>query len=196
MTKQECAVIEAYTGICILQGKDRKFYYQYLKHLFGRPIFTHEIPKLMDEIKEKSKQDFKAICANAFDIESVCEGLLEFLDLDDNDDTSDDCEVDISDEDSEDFIKFLSDLMGIPECERFTNEEFDTVNRPEHYQSKSGIEVIDVIEAFTDGLDGIEAVCQGNLLKYACRWPKKNGLEDLKKAEWYLKKLIAEVENG
>ncbi len=66
----------------------------------------------------------------------------------------------------------------------------DLVNHPPHYQSESGIEVIDVIEAFTKELDGIEAVCTGNIIKYICRWHKKNGLEDLEKARWYLEKLI------
>ena len=66
----------------------------------------------------------------------------------------------------------------------------DNVNHPEHYQTPNGLETIDVIEAFTSDLMGIEAVCTGNILKYMCRWKKKNGLEDLKKARWYLDKLI------
>ena len=69
-------------------------------------------------------------------------------------------------------------------------EKTDMVNHPPHYQSKKGIEVIDVIEAFTEGLQGIEAVCTGNVIKYICRWKDKNGLEDLKKCKWYLEKLI------
>lgn len=72
-------------------------------------------------------------------------------------------------------------------------ETQDMVNHPPHYQSAKGIEVIDVIEAFTDGLEGIEAVCTGNVIKYICRWSHKNGLEDLKKTKWYLEKLINEV---
>ena len=70
----------------------------------------------------------------------------------------------------------------------------DVVNHPEHYQTESGLETIDVIEAFTNGLDGIEAVCTGNVIKYVCRWKKKNGLEDLKKAKWYLGRLIHHIE--
>ena len=66
----------------------------------------------------------------------------------------------------------------------------DNVNHPAHYQSKSGLETIDVIEAFTEGLTGIEAVCTGNALKYLCRWKHKNGVEDLKKATWYIRRLI------
>jgi hypothetical protein len=70
----------------------------------------------------------------------------------------------------------------------------DNVNHPSHYQSTNGLEVIDAIEAFTEDLVGMEAVCTANALKYICRWKKKNGVEDLKKAVWYLNKLI-EKEN-
>ena len=71
----------------------------------------------------------------------------------------------------------------------------DMVNHPSHYQSKSGLEAIDVIEAFTSDMKGIEAFCTGNALKYLCRWKKKNGIEDLKKAQWYLNRLIEYIEN-
>ena len=74
-------------------------------------------------------------------------------------------------------------------------EKHDLVNHPNHYQSETGLEVIDVIEAFTFDLKGIEAFNTGNILKYICRWKSKNGLEDLRKAEWYLKDLINHVEN-
>lgn len=70
----------------------------------------------------------------------------------------------------------------------------DNVNHPQHYQSKSGLETIDVIEAFTEDLVGGEATNTGNVLKYMCRWKSKNGLEDLKKARWYLDRLIGIVE--
>ena len=68
------------------------------------------------------------------------------------------------------------------------------VSHPDHYQTKSGLETIQVIKAFTDGLEGIEAVCTANVIKYICRWKKKNGLQDLKKAQWYLTYLINNVE--
>lgn len=69
----------------------------------------------------------------------------------------------------------------------------DMVNNPSHYQSETGLETIDVIEAFTSDLKGIEAVDTANILKYICRWKKKNGIQDLKKAKWYLEHLINEV---
>lgn len=71
----------------------------------------------------------------------------------------------------------------------------DNVNHPYHYQSNNGLEVIDAIEAFTEDLVGMEAVCTANALKYICRWKKKNGVEDLKKAIWYLNKLIEKENN-
>lgn len=70
----------------------------------------------------------------------------------------------------------------------------ETVNHPNHYQSETGLEAIDVIEAFTFDLKGIEAFDTGNTLKYLCRWKQKNGVEDLKKAKWYLEHLINHVE--
>lgn len=70
----------------------------------------------------------------------------------------------------------------------------DPVNHPNHYQSETGLEAIDVIEAFTFDLTGIEAFNTGNVLKYMCRWKKKNGLIDLKKAKFYLEHLIEHVE--
>ena len=70
----------------------------------------------------------------------------------------------------------------------------DNVNHPAHYNA-NGIEAIDVIEAFTADLNGIDAVDTANVIKYILRWPRKNGLEDLKKARWYLNHLIERKEN-
>ena len=70
------------------------------------------------------------------------------------------------------------------------------VSHPPHYQSKTGLEVIDVIEAFTSDLQGIEATDTGNIIKYICRWKQKNGLQDLNKAMWYLQHLINHVEEN
>ena len=47
-----------------------------------------------------------------------------------------------------------------------------------------------MIEAFTADLKGIEATDTGNIIKYACRWKKKNGIEDLEKIIWYAHHLI------
>lgn len=69
------------------------------------------------------------------------------------------------------------------------------VSHPEHYMSKTGMEVIDVIEAFTDELKSVEATDTGNIIKYACRWKKKNGIQDLEKILWYTQHLIDHLKN-
>lgn len=80
-----------------------------------------------------------------------------------------------------------------------TFEDFDIepsmVEHPDHYQSETGLEVWDVIKAFTFDLNGIEAFDTGNIIKYICRWNKKNGLQDLEKAKCYLEHLIDHVKN-
>ena len=59
------------------------------------------------------------------------------------------------------------------------------VSHPNHYQSKYGFEVIDVIEEYTQELSGILATDTANMLKYICRWRHKNGIQDLEKSIWY-----------
>lgn len=55
MTKREAAVISAYTGIFI---GDITEFYEYIKELMGRTVFTHEIPGLTDELHKRSEKDF------------------------------------------------------------------------------------------------------------------------------------------
>jgi hypothetical protein len=71
------------------------------------------------------------------------------------------------------------------------NKQSDMVNHPPHY-NQQGIECIDAIHAACG--DGFEYYLQGNIMKYLWRYRYKNGTEDLKKAKWYLEKLI-EVAN-
>jgi hypothetical protein len=73
------------------------------------------------------------------------------------------------------------------------NNFFDPVQNPIHY-TDSKIECIDAIAEATIDLHGLVAVCTANAMKYVWRWKKKNGLEDLRKAKWYLEKLIASLE--
>lgn len=80
-------------------------------------------------------------------------------------------------------------------CNNVTSADIDMVNHPQHYKTSKGLETIDVIEAFTEGLEGIEATDTGNIIKYACRWKKKNGIEDLRKIIWYANHLINHLEN-
>lgn len=73
----------------------------------------------------------------------------------------------------------------------------DMVNHPPHYISESGLEVIDVIEAFTADLKGIQATDTGNAIKYILRWPhKENPIQDLEKAVFYLQHLIGKLKNN
>lgn len=69
----------------------------------------------------------------------------------------------------------------------------DKVNHPEHY-TQAGIECIDAITAAVTGKSGIEAVCVANVIKYLWRYELKNGVEDVKKAQWYLNRLISELD--
>ena len=86
------------------------------------------------------------------------------------------------------------DFVTYKELGFHDTHENDPVNHPNHYKSETGLEAIDVIEAFTSDLKGIEATDTGNIIKYICRWKRKNGLQDLKKAQWYLNHLINHVE--
>lgn len=68
----------------------------------------------------------------------------------------------------------------------------DNITSPNHYISDNGIEVFDVQEAFIHELKGISASYWCNIVKYILRFQRKNGVEDLKKARYYLEKLIEE----
>jgi hypothetical protein len=76
---------------------------------------------------------------------------------------------------------------SIDQLERI--DKADPIN-PSHYK-QGGIECIDAIKAATG--DGFVGYVWGNVLKYLWRWPKKGGVDDLKKARWYLDRLIKEV---
>jgi hypothetical protein len=71
----------------------------------------------------------------------------------------------------------------------------DNINHPSHY-TQGSIECIDAIAEATKHLRGIEATDTGNILKYMWRWNNKNGLEDLRKARWYLNHLISHLEES
>lgn len=68
-------------------------------------------------------------------------------------------------------------------------ERADPVKKPAHY-TYGRYEAIDVIEELTAGATGPEGFLLGNVLKYLWRYRRKNGLEDLQKAMWYLERLI------
>jgi len=67
----------------------------------------------------------------------------------------------------------------------------DPVNHPPHY-TQGDIECIDAIRAAL-GRDGFIAFCVGNSIKYSWRYRHKGGVEDLKKAEWYINRANEEA---
>lgn len=69
-------------------------------------------------------------------------------------------------------------------------KEYDPVTHPKHYTSGS-IETIDYIESVCGQLkNGFEGFLIGNVIKYASRQDKKNGIQDVKKLIWYANKFV------
>ena len=84
------------------------------------------------------------------------------------------------------------EIRGNAESERKETKNNDNIISPNHYTSNKGFEVFDVQEAFIHELKGMSASYWCNIVKYILRFQKKNGVEDLKKAKYYLEKLIEE----
>ena len=76
---------------------------------------------------------------------------------------------------------------SVPRC-----DEEDMVNNPNHYNT-GGIECLEAIKA-SMSTEAYTGYLKGNVQKYVWRYEDKNGVEDLRKAQWYLNALIAEVE--
>ena len=87
--------------------------------------------------------------------------------------------------------------LAADDCKHISGDEVnenvkqkeEKVNHPSHY-NQGGIEAIDAIAAACTGLEGEEAFCTGNAIKYLFRWKHKNGKEDLKKAIWYINRML------
>lgn len=74
-------------------------------------------------------------------------------------------------------------------------EERDAVNNPKHYTT-GGIECIDAMQAMLSREEFI-GYLRGNIFKYQWRYKHKNGVEDLRKADWYAQRLVElEAENA
>lgn len=84
----------------------------------------------------------------------------------------------------------VGNLIGIEESPP------DVINHPSHYES-GNFECIEVMEE-TQGTEAVKDFCLCNAFKYLYRHRNKNGLEDVKKANWYLNKYIelSERENN
>jgi hypothetical protein len=85
------------------------------------------------------------------------------------------------------FMNYMAEKEKQAMAQSDNIEMEDMVNSPIHY-NKAGIETIDALEAML--VDGFDYYLQGNIVKYLWRFRYKNGIEDLKKAQWYLNKLI------
>ncbi len=68
----------------------------------------------------------------------------------------------------------------------------DPVNSPDHYRT-GDVECIEAIKASMT-MNEFLGYLRGNVQKYIWRYREKNGVEDLRKAEWYLRRLIQEFE--
>ena len=68
----------------------------------------------------------------------------------------------------------------------------DPIN-PSHYQ-RDGMECIDAIKAAVQNLTGVEAYSTGAAIKYLWRWKEKGDKDDLNKAIWYIRDMIADIE--
>ena len=90
--------------------------------------------------------------------------------------------------DNLDPLKLPTQFSGIGAIQKPT----DSVNHPSHY-TQGAIECIDALAAATEGLQGLDAVCTANAIKYLWRWKKKGGNEDLRKARWYINKLLGDT---
>lgn len=70
----------------------------------------------------------------------------------------------------------------------------EMVDHPKHY-NMGKYECLDVVKELVKGMNGDEAILFFNAFKYLWRYKLKNGIEDLKKCEFYLKELIVINEN-
>lgn len=77
--------------------------------------------------------------------------------------------------------------------EFYWTENGNEINHPAYY-TQGEVECIDAIKSAVKGLNGMEAVCVANAMKYLWRWKQKNGRKDIEKAKWYIDKLLEETE--
>ena len=78
------------------------------------------------------------------------------------------------------------------EAPRREESKKSAVESPSHYTA-GFVECIDALDSATATLTGNEALYIANVIKYCWRWKLKNGVEDLKKARWYLDRLIGKL---
>ena len=89
----------------------------------------------------------------------------------------------VSEKDMEKIREMVSANTGVPKC---LLEEKDNIN-PDHYKNSTSLECIEAME-LVFGTHAVIDFCMCNAWKYIWRWKHKNGVEDLNKAKWYIKK--------
>lgn len=146
---------------------------------------------------------------------TISRGEMRYVDIDifrfQHDEITSEMTVLILNEDHYEFLEGLDvkesgDYLYTSEIEKYasnwikenveivaTIEELqDNVSHPSHYQN-GGKEAIEIIKDATG--DNFGGFLVGNIIKYISRYRYKNGVEDLKKAQFYLDRLIKEAED-
>lgn len=80
----------------------------------------------------------------------------------------------------------LENVTVIDEANEAMNVKVDPTN-PDHYKNSTSLECIEEMEIIFDA-HAVIGFCVCNAWKYIRRWKNKNGVEDLKKAKWYIEK--------
>ena len=75
--------------------------------------------------------------------------------------------------------------VDAPKCRWIPKDVPNLVNHPAHYEQSCSLECIQVME-LVFGANAVRGFCLCNAFKYMWRYKHKNGMEDLKKAQWYL----------
>lgn len=95
------------------------------------------------------------------------------------------------------------ETVNISESSSTSDTQHDPVNKPKHYMliPEKDIEVRDLMKVLADQLDeeywrGMLVSDYIQMMQYLLRWHRKNGLEDLEKAQWYLSKIIEQVKGN
>ena len=91
-----------------------------------------------------------------------------------------------------DYARLGATLARLPDCARVRRD--DVINHPLQY-TRGEVECIDAIDAAVSACPPDEAVCVANIIKYVWRYNDKTPVESLKKAKWYLDRLVEKVES-
>lgn len=84
-------------------------------------------------------------------------------------------------------------IISESDIHRISAPDSDMVYHPPHYETGAGFECIDVLLE-TQGTEAVEGFCLCNAMKYLYRNTRKNGVEDIRKAKWYLDKYLELVD--